>query len=1064
RRGVRKWLFAHQMDEVFGKEVAEGMRERKRMDPDLWESETRFHPECPQQEEFRQYLCLVEDAHEDEHCEEVDRLYSCLDQDSDSSDAGSTGKKRGKAEAQPKTKAVNEANAKLKWALALLVDNLKNLPMPQHTSDKYAASVKEDCDEKTTIVQESREPENVSVKINGKDGKPVQVNMQMLSPEAIVKHLFSCGLEIDDRLVESYWSHLEDVNDDWAAQTSSFREAVSRPVLPLGCYGDEAQEGLQNAPLLKIFGIFMNLPLYRPKATRLSRYLIFCIESNKLYSVQETLFPVLRRMVESFNMLTQIGIGDRRFLVSEVRGDQVFIRQIFSHKSMWTSHQICFRCAACTGGPLSYTNYDGEWANTLRSTREFVQDELPAEECPLVDLYFFNISVIKNCTLHVINLGLLGVANGSAFGMLLDLQWWGDTSSGYDEPMSKAFDAFTAWRKARKIYTSQPRFRPKALLRENYGFFLNCKGFNARVVCEWLRHTLVDLSASPQRHMDERSDLCLVAMILGCTARVRLGFTMPHFLCAMVADSGSVFLSDIVLLSALPCVIFIGALLWCINQVELEELRLELTTLHQANEIERSGRQFLLAYKKLALLTRKLQLDLKNTLEEERKAKGEKSEAEPKKRATAKAKGKAKAKAKTKASAMEDIAERKAMESLTVAEPKPKAKSKGGRLRKMIRTPTPPSFRERMSESRKRVREASPKPAVSEEDSDIEIELAIEKAAQEINMEVADVKMSDCPTPKRRLFATDDEATAPASNVNAASADGHRPSEAEAPKAKRKPRARKSKDAEPEVDPPAAEAAPKAKAKAARKPRRKAVQIDVANEDLQDDLMRDIIRSNFNKVENLDLDSFKEFCMAMEKEADLKNSKTVPYWTRASSGVKWLAQPGAPQVAYFSVSDSNVTKSVSWNKRMLAMHASAVLFAVWIDQQDLFDIYTESDDNRRFNLEMAKIKFNGQRALEGLNAKAQQMGYQGREYPVMFGLKMVELYDALVGTRTGMPTLPPRLPPLDETLAQALDQDEENDAESSWAEAELTAVVRYLRGGKSLQLPLDVRTVLPTRF
>lgn len=94
-----------------------------------------------------------------------------------------------------------------------------------------------------------------------------------------------------------------------------------------------------------------------------------------------------------------------------------------------------------------------------------------------------------------------------------------------------------------------------------------------------------------------------------------------------------------------------------------------------------------------ALLTRKLQLDLKNTLEEERKAKGEKSEAEPKKRATAKAKGKAKAKAKTKASAMEDIAERKAMESLTVAEPKPKAKSKGGRLRKMIRTPTPPSFR-----------------------------------------------------------------------------------------------------------------------------------------------------------------------------------------------------------------------------------------------------------------------------------------------------------------------------------------------------------------------------------
>lgn len=50
RRGVRKWLFSKQMDEVFGLEVAEGMRERKRLDPELWLSETRFHPECPPKE------------------------------------------------------------------------------------------------------------------------------------------------------------------------------------------------------------------------------------------------------------------------------------------------------------------------------------------------------------------------------------------------------------------------------------------------------------------------------------------------------------------------------------------------------------------------------------------------------------------------------------------------------------------------------------------------------------------------------------------------------------------------------------------------------------------------------------------------------------------------------------------------------------------------------------------------------------------------------------------------------------------------------------------------------
>lgn len=56
-------------------------------------------------QEFRQYLCLVEDSHEDEFCEEIDRLYSCLDQDDASSDSGSTGKKHSKAKKDKKAKA-----------------------------------------------------------------------------------------------------------------------------------------------------------------------------------------------------------------------------------------------------------------------------------------------------------------------------------------------------------------------------------------------------------------------------------------------------------------------------------------------------------------------------------------------------------------------------------------------------------------------------------------------------------------------------------------------------------------------------------------------------------------------------------------------------------------------------------------------------------------------------------------------------------------------------------------------------------------------------------------------
>ena len=37
-----------------------------------------------------------------------------------------------------------------------------------------------------------------------------------------------------------------------------------------------------------------------------------------------------------------------------------------------------------------------------------------APKGPLVDIYFFDVEMLKHCTLHVLNLGLLGVSNGSA--------------------------------------------------------------------------------------------------------------------------------------------------------------------------------------------------------------------------------------------------------------------------------------------------------------------------------------------------------------------------------------------------------------------------------------------------------------------------------------------------------------------------------------------------------------------------------------------------------------------------------------------------------------------------
>ena len=44
-KGTRKWLFAWEMDQRFGADIAEQMRVRKEENPELSQREIRYHPE-----------------------------------------------------------------------------------------------------------------------------------------------------------------------------------------------------------------------------------------------------------------------------------------------------------------------------------------------------------------------------------------------------------------------------------------------------------------------------------------------------------------------------------------------------------------------------------------------------------------------------------------------------------------------------------------------------------------------------------------------------------------------------------------------------------------------------------------------------------------------------------------------------------------------------------------------------------------------------------------------------------------------------------------------------------
>lgn len=76
---------------------------------------------------------------------------------------------------------------------------------------------------------------------------------------------------------------------------------------------------------------------------------------------------------------------------------------------------------------------------------------------------------------------------------------------GYQVAIKEAFESFTRWRKLHKIQSSQRRFHYKGIFNDVYGCYLNSKGFNARILCEWLLHEIIRVRSQPGLFLrDER--------------------------------------------------------------------------------------------------------------------------------------------------------------------------------------------------------------------------------------------------------------------------------------------------------------------------------------------------------------------------------------------------------------------------------------------------------------------------------------------------------------------------------------------------------------------------------
>ena len=169
------------------------------------------------------------------------------------------------------------------------------------------------------------------------------VKVPFLDPDKLITYIIEAGLKIPQEEVEHFWSRKRANKEEWAIKSPATPKHI-----PVAIYGDAAR--LYTAQReSKYLGIFISLPLWRPRSSRFGRWCIFSLENAKLYGCH-TLHPVLSRITYKLNMLFENGVVGSdgviyKFACTEIRGDWEWHKQLFSLASSWKSiANVCFRC------------------------------------------------------------------------------------------------------------------------------------------------------------------------------------------------------------------------------------------------------------------------------------------------------------------------------------------------------------------------------------------------------------------------------------------------------------------------------------------------------------------------------------------------------------------------------------------------------------------------------------------------------------------------------------------------------------------------------------------------
>ena len=219
----------------------------------------------------------------------------------------------------------------------------------------------------------------------------------ILHPHRVLSYLFDVvKIEIDTAKLHNFWDHAISVGEPWAVSSPATREHI-----PLGVHGDSARLWTVYQ-VEKQMSISLNLPLFRPRSTRFSRFVLITCPSNKLYK-NRTLNAVWKRLVWSINacfdgLNPTVGVGrvaltgpdalragtpmtakGLKFCLTEIRGDWEFHRDCWRPTAAWNATNICIHCPARASGPDPYLYYNTPEDNSSWDKEEFGLDEFVAK-------------------------------------------------------------------------------------------------------------------------------------------------------------------------------------------------------------------------------------------------------------------------------------------------------------------------------------------------------------------------------------------------------------------------------------------------------------------------------------------------------------------------------------------------------------------------------------------------------------------------------------------------------------------------------------------------------------